>query len=321
MIHWRNGIESRLLSREEREKIHAASVDILIHHGIIFNSPEALAIFQDHGAAVDWSSRRVFLTEKILEKALKTAPSSFILKGRDPRTDYMMGDSISGFTTFGVGFSVIDHETGELRNSTKQDLVESAILSDYFPNISIYSHAVTARDCPPRSLDLHEAEAFLTSTVKHCMHLGLGEKRNIRAFIEMAGIVTDGVNDLYKNPIVSALTCSISPLCFPTNCCDLIIEFARVGLPVNILPMAISSHTAPATLGGTLVVSNSEFLAGLALSQLTSPGVPVIYGCSDTGFDFSNNVTPVGSPELGLCSAAAAAMAHHYRIPGYVAGT
>ena len=121
--------------------------------------------------------------------------------------------------------------------------------------------------------------------------------------------------------MVSALTCPLSPLRFSANSCDLIIEFARVGLPVNILPMAIASQTAPVTIAGTIVVSNSEFLAGLALSQLTSAGVPVIYGCSDTTFDYADNVTPVGSPELGLCSAAAAAMARFYQIPSYVAGT
>ncbi|MGI5875001.1 MAG: trimethylamine methyltransferase family protein [Bacillota bacterium] len=321
MIRWENGFNSQLLTEEDIRAIDRASVDILVNSGVIFDSPEALAIFQDHGAAVDWSSRRVRLTEPIIEKALKTAPSSFVLKGRDPRCDYLMGENQSGFTTFGVGFSVVDRITGELRDSTKKDLIESVILSDYLENIDIYSHALAARDCPLRSVDLHEAEAFLTNTVKHCMHLDLGERRNIRRFIEMAGAVTDGVLDLYKNPVVSALTCPLSPLRFSANSCDLIIEFARVGLPVNILPMAIASQTAPVTIAGTIVVSNSEFLAGLALSQLTSAGVPVIYGCSDTTFDYADNVTPVGSPELGLCSAAAAAMARFYQIPSYVAGT
>ncbi len=316
-----NEFHGNLLSEENIRAIDRASADILINSGVIFESPEALAIFQDHGAVVDWSAHRVFFTEQIIKKALKTAPSSFVLKARDPRYDYRMGETQSGFTTFGVGFSVVDRHTGELRDSTKKDLIESVILSDYLDHIDIYSHALAARDCPLRSVDLHEGEAFLTNTVKHCMHLDLGEKRNIRRFIEMAGVVGGGVLDLYKNPVVSALTCPMSPLRFSVNSCDLIIEFARVGLPVNILPMAIASQTAPVTLCGTLVVSNSEFLAGLVLSQLTSPGVPVIYGCSNTTFDYINNVTPVGSPELALCSAAAAAMAQFYQIPGYVAGT
>lgn len=321
MIHWDKGIEGQLLASEALRKVNEASLEILINQGVIFQAPEALAIFQDHGATVDWPDRRVYFTEKIVEKALCAAPSSFVLKARDPRYDYLLNEENSGFTTFGVGFSVVDRKTGKLRGSTKKDLIESAIISDYLDNLDIYSHAVTARDCPLQSIDLHEGEAFLTNTVKHCMHLDLGEKRNIKKFIEMAGLLTDGIHNLYENPVVSALTCPLSPLCFPEKSCDIIIEFARVGLPVNILPMAISCQTAPATLSGTLVISNTEFLAGLALAQLTNLGAPVIYGCSSTTFDFANNVTPVGSPELGLCSAAAAAMARFYQIPSYVAGT
>lgn len=303
------------------DRINAATVEILCDQGVIFQAPEALAIFEDHGAMVDWSQRRVFLTPKIIEKARALAPASFTLRARDPRRDYRMTAETSGFTTFGVGFTVIDRETGLPRPSTKRDLAETAVISDYLDTLDVYSHAVTARDCPLQSIDLHEAEAFLTNTAKHCMHLDLGNKQNIRRFIAMAGILVDGVQNLCERPIVSALTCPLSPLCFPVDSCDLIIEFARVGLPVNILPMAIASQTAPATLSGTLLVNNAEVLAGLTLAQLTAAGTPVIYGCSSTSFDFVNNTAPVGSPQLGLCSAAAAAMARYYNIPSYVAGT
>ncbi len=321
MIPWNSSLNGHLLTTEAMDQINAATLAILCDQGVIFQAPEALAIFQDHGAMVDWSTRRVYLTAKIIEKALALAPSSFTLRARDPRHDYRMNAETSGFTTFGVGFSVMSRETGLPRPSTKRDLIETAIISDYLDTLDVYSHAVTARDCPLQSIDLHEAEAFLSHTTKHCVHLDLGGKRNIRRFIDMAGLLTDGVNNLYKKPLVSALTCPLSPLCFPTDSCDLIIEFARVGLPVNVLPMAIACQTAPATLGGTLVVSNAEVLAGLTLAQLTSPGTPVIYGCSSTSFDFINNTAPVGSPQLGLCSAAAAAMARYYNIPSYVAGT
>lgn len=321
MITWSNGLESHLLSPEDMGEINKNSLDILTRQGVTFHSPEALAIFQDSGATVDWPNRRVYLTEKIIERSLAAAPSSFVLKARNPMYDYPMDREHSGFTTFGVGFSVLDRKTGILRDSTKRDLIESVILSDYLDTLDIYSHAITARDCSLDSIDLHEAEAFLSHTEKHCMHLDLGSRQNIRKFINMAALFTDGVNNLYKEPIVSALTCPSSPLCFSGPSCDVIIEFARVGLPVNILPMAISCQTAPATLAGTLLVSNSEFLAGLALAQLATPGAPVIYGCSNTCFDFADSTAPVGSPQLALCSAAAATMARYYNIPSYVAGT
>ncbi|MEG2658119.1 MAG: trimethylamine methyltransferase family protein, partial [Clostridiales bacterium] len=320
MNKWQNNLEATLYSENILDKINAATLDVLLNQGVIFQSQEALAIFEDGGAKVDYSERRVYIDPKLVKKSLHTAPSSFVLGARDPRYDFLINADVCGFTTFGVGFSVIDRETGHHRDSTKRDLVESALLGDYLKTLDIYSHAVTARDCPLRSIDLHEAEAFLNNTTKHCMHLDLGHRSNIIKFIEMAGLLVDGVNNLHERPVVSALTCPQSPLCFPAECCDIIMEFAKVGLPVNILPMAISGQTAPATLAGTLVITNAEVLAGLVLSQLTTPGAPVIYGCSSTTFDFFTSTSPVGSPELGLCSSGAASMAKYYKIPSYVAG-
>lgn len=303
------------------EKIHNATLDILLHQGVVFQSEEALAIFQDHGVKVDQGKRAVYIKPEMVEKALQKAPSSFVMAARDPQRNYMISPTQTGFTTFGTGFSVIDRKTGLLRDSTKLDVAESAILSDYLDSLDVYTHALTARDCSFRAIDLHEAEAFLCNTTKHCMHGNLGGKENIKKYIAMVGLLVDGVSSLPERPVASGMTCPQSPLYFPQECCDVIMELGRVGLPVNILPMVIASQTAPATLAGTMVVNNAEVLAGLVLAELSTPGAPIFYGCSSTAFDLIRCTAPVGSWELGLCSAMATKMAQYYQIPSYVAGT
>lgn len=317
----KSSMSSGFFSREDLNAIHESTMEVLATQGVVFDSPEAIAILQDHGAFLEAGSRCVRFPRQLVEKALSSVPSFCLLAGRDPAADYVLSGYEHGYTTFGVGFSVIDCETGVLRDSSKRDLIESAILADYLATVDIYTHAVTARDCPIKSIDLHEAKTFFTHTVKHCMHVNLTHRENVRRFIQMAGLLVDGKENLHQRPVTSALICPQSPLVFPRECCDIIIELARVGLPVNILPMAIASQTAPATIAGTAVINNAEVLAGLVLSQLTMAGAPVIYGCSSTCFDFVYSTTPVGSPSLALCSATAVAMAHHYAIPCYVAGT
>ncbi len=119
------------------------------------------------------------------------------------------------------------------------------------------------------------------------------------------------------------LLCPTSPLELSVNACQVIIRGARFGMPVNVLSMAMSGGSSPPVyLAGTLVTHNAEVLSGIVLAQLTVPGAKVWYGSSTTTFDLKKGTAPpVGSPELGLISAAVAKLAQFYGLPSYVAGT
>ncbi len=112
----------------------------------------------------------------------------------------------------------------------------------------------------------------------------------------------------------------MSPLKLPKECSEAIVSAARAGVPCLVLSMAMAGGSAPVNLAGTLVVHNAEVLAGITLAQLTSPGTPMLYGSSTTAMDLRLAAASVGSPECGVISAAAAAIARRYRLPSYVAG-
>jgi trimethylamine--corrinoid protein Co-methyltransferase len=84
--------------------------------------------------------------------------------------------------------------------------------------------------------------------------------------------------------------------------------------------MAMSGASSPINLAGTLVTHNAEVLAGLTLAQLTRKGAPVVYGSSTTAMNMKTATATVGSPELGLISAAVAALSRFYLLPSWVAG-
>ena len=317
----KEGFSLDMFTEAELQQIHFATLEVLWQEGMHVNSKAALDIFADGGALVDRSEGTVKIHPYMVEEAIKSAPSTITLAGRDPKYDCVLDGSRVSFTTFGAGITVVDPESGELRDSSKDDVAKTALLADYLNGVDVYSHAVTARDCPNSSVDLHEAEAFLNNTSKHCQHIDLTCGKNAKKYIEMGAAIVGGMDELRKRPIISALTCPQSPLQLHEESCDIIIELGRAGLPVNILSMAMSGATTPVTIAGTLVVHNAEVLSGIVLSQLASKGAPIIYGSSTTTFDLQYATAPVGSPELGICNAGVAALARFYLLPSYVAGT
>jgi trimethylamine--corrinoid protein Co-methyltransferase len=245
-----------------------------------------------------------------------------MLAGRNPKHDVILDGSRVNYTTFGVGITINDMETGELRSTCKQDLADTARVADALDNVDVYTHAVTAGlSVPLAAVDLHEAEAFLNNTTKHCQHVDLTCGVNAQKYIDMAALVVGGIDKLRERPIISALICPQSPLALHDICCDIIMTFARNGIPCNVLSMAMSGGTAPVSMAGTLVVHNSEVLAGIVLSQAAQKGAPIMYGSSTTTFDLMHATAPVGSPELGMCSAGVAYLAQYYKLPSFVAGT
>jgi len=185
--------------------------------------------------------------------------------------------------------------------------------------IAVHERAVTAGDVVQEIAPVHQAEAILTNTSKHFFQ-GVGNLENLRMVVEMAAAVAGGREKLKERPLYSCITCPVSPLQLIEECADLIIECARLGVPINILSMALAGATAPVTLAGTLVTHNAEVLGGIVLSQLTSKGAPVIYGSSTSMMDFKYTTTPVGCPELGMINAGVAKLAQYYLLPSWVAG-
>ena len=102
--------------------------------------------------------------------------------------------------------------------------------------------------------------------------------------------------------------------------CEILMETARLDMPVNVISMAMAGGTSPVTLAGTLVNHNAEILSGITLSQLTHKGAPVIYGSSTTAMDLKLAAATVGTPECALISGAVARLARYYALPSYVAG-
>jgi trimethylamine--corrinoid protein Co-methyltransferase len=304
---------------QELAEIHLATLEVLERTGVFVEDEEALEIFHGGGAAVDRTRRVVRLAPHMVEEAIASAPPYFVACGRTPDRDYLMADGRVGFTNFGEAILLVDPETGALREPAKADVADMARVIDALDEIDVCERPAGAGDVPQEVAALHNAHAIFENTTKHAF-IGPINGRLCKAMFEMAALIVGGPDKLRQRPLVSTLTCPVSPLKLVQDCCEIIVESARAGLCCNVLSMAMAGGSSPVTLAGTLVTHNAEVLAGITLSQLTARGAPVVYGSSTTGMDLRLATASVGSPELALIGAAVAQMARRYKLPSWVAG-
>jgi len=309
----------KTFSQDALDRIHAATLDVMQTTGVSVGSDDALDILDKGGCWVNKKTQVVRFPSHVVMEALSTCPSHILLAGRDSTNDFMMGGKEVGFTTFGTGVLVIDPETGELRESTKQDMAQTALLSDAMDHVDVLTTPLAARDKPDSSYDLHMAEASFINCAKH-LHSDAEDGERAIKVIEMAAAIVGGEEELKQRPIVSLAICPTSPLQLIGPMAEVIIEAARHWIPIDVLSMAMAGASGPISLSGTLVTHNAEVLSGIILAELTNPGAPVIYGSSTTTFDMKRGTAIVGAPELGMISAAVADLANYYGLPSYVAG-
>jgi len=310
----------RMYTDDQLEAIHEMTLEVLRLTGVEVHLDEALDLLEEGGCIVNRDTKVVKFPAHVVEQALSTCPSHILLAARDPQYDYWMGGKAVGYTDFGCGIMIVDPETGELSETTKEDMGKTALLCDAMENVDVYSTAVVARDMPDTSYDLHMLEAAFLNTGKHVHHIDVSSGANARRMFEMAALIAGGKKELAERPLVSTLVCPTSPLMLHTVTCEVIMESARWGCPINVLSMAMSGASSPVSVSGTLVTHNAEVLAGITLAQLTSPGSPAMYGSSTTMFDMTYATAPVGAPELGMISASVAELSNFYNLPSYVAG-
>ena len=84
-----------VLSEEQIEQIHLATLEVLERTGVEITHPRAVEILHGGGARVE--GKRVRLPGWMVEDAIRTAPSRVVLGTRDgERTVFLEGDKVPG---------------------------------------------------------------------------------------------------------------------------------------------------------------------------------------------------------------------------------
>jgi trimethylamine--corrinoid protein Co-methyltransferase len=312
------GLRLAVFTPDELQDIHLGTLDVLERTGVYVESEEAQEIFAGAGCRVR-SDGVVRIPGHVVEDAIRSTPSKLALYGRDHKHDVVLEDGRVNFLNFGEAVFVADAETGELRQTLKQDVADISRVIDALPQIDAILRPAGAHDAPEPVGPLHNAEAIFANCSKHAF-IGPLTGYLARRMREMAAALVGGAEQLRERPIFSYVVCPVSPLNLPKDVSDVIVEGAREAVPTSVVSMALAGGSAPVNLAGAVIVHNAEVLSALTLAQLTKRGASMIYGSSTTALDLRYAVATVGSPECGLINAAIACLARHYGLPSWVAG-
>ena len=308
-----------MLSAGDLGRVHQASLLLLEDPGIFSESDLILDLFRKGGAKVDHDRRIIYVSPEMVAEALKSAPKSFVVYGRDPAMDLLVE---SGPVYYGMGGTsepyFWDYELGRPRQPTKKDMVQATRVAQALPNVDFVMALCSARDAPAGENFIHEYDAIFRNTTKPVVVSSLG-RQYTRNFLEMAAAVSGGEDNLRERPWVVAYVTPVSPLrVTPLN--EGMFEAAQLGIPIQYSPGPMMGATAPVTVAGDLIQSNAEALFGLVQSQLIKPGIPFIYAPHTPAMDMATAQCTYGSVEQALGRAAVAQLGRFYGLPTFNTG-
>lgn len=304
-----------ILSADQLEAVHQASLRILRDIGMDFLHDEALAILRDAGADVEPGSQRVRFDPALVEEAVAKAPASFKLHARNPANTLSIGDGAMAITCIASAPNVSDAEGGR-RVGNYADFCNLLRLAQSLNIIDLLGgYPVEPVDLDPRTRHLDAVAAMLSLTDKPVHAYSLGRERLMDALelVRIARGLSD--DDLKQQPSLFSIINSSSPLRLDTPMLDGVIQLARHNQVMVLTPFTLSGAMAPASLAGALAQQNAEALAGITLSQLTNPGAPVMYGGFTSNVDMKSGAPAFGTPEYSQAVLAGGQLARRYGIP------
>jgi len=306
----------RLLTDDNIESIHDASLRILEKTGVIVKNNEALNLLKSSGCRVELDRKTAHIPEHLVKECLGKTHRIIKLYHRGGKNSLEIGGNNVVFNPGSSAVYFNDHESGKIRQPFAQDLVNMVKLVDALSYIQAQSTALVPSEVPEAVGDLYRLYLVLKNSNKPII-TGAFTKQGLVEMKLLLEVVVGGEDALRSKSMAIFDCCPSSPLMWSDTTCQNLIDCARFGLPAEIIPAPQMGATSPATLAGTLVQFNAEFLSGLVISQTTKPGAPVIYGGSPTTFDMRYLSSRLGSIENIMTACAAAQVAKHYKLPSH----
>jgi trimethylamine--corrinoid protein Co-methyltransferase len=306
-------VPTELVSEDELESIHRASLRVLAEVGIDVLHTEARRLLADAGCAIDGS--RVRFDPEMVIASLADAPAEFTLHGRSAERDVRIGGNWVTFTAVASAPNYVSLE-GDRRTGDRAGFQDFLRLGQMLNAVHVFGgYPVEPIDLHPSIRHLEAAYDAHTLTDKAFHVYSLGRQRNLDG-IEMARIARGVDHDTFeREPSLMTVVNASSPLRYDTPMLEGIIQMASRNQVVVVTPFTLAGAMAPITLAGALVQQNAEALAGLALAQIVRPGAPVIYGGFTSNVDMRSGAPAFGTPEYAKACLVGGQLCRRYGIP------
>ncbi|MEQ8640086.1 MAG: trimethylamine methyltransferase family protein [Alphaproteobacteria bacterium] len=317
-LPWRQPVNPyrpvEVLSADQIETIHRASLRVLAETGIWVMHEPSRRRLKAAGARVDESNQRVRFDPVMIEEQVAKAPSEVTIQARNRDRSLRIGGQHTAFSNVGGPpyFSTLDG--GRQKGSFKA-------LGDFLKiahSLNIVHQLVPALeplDLPTESRYLDTAQLLYTTTDKSVFLSAAGTHR-ARDGIALAAIANGTTAEhLNGETVVMTGINTNSPLMIDVPMAAGITAYAKAGQLAAITPFTLSGAMSPVTLAGALVQQNAEALAGITLAQVVRAGAPVAYGAFTTNVDMRSGAPAFGTPEYMRTMHASGQLARRYGLP------
>ena len=304
---------TEILSADHVEAIHQAALRVLEQVGMRVLCPSARESFARAGATV--AGEMVRLDPGLIGGALATAPAAFTLEARNPARNLRVGGAESIFTSVGGPAYVMCLDKGR-RDGT------FAEMTDFLRLVQALNVIQQEGGCPFEPLDLPAHTRHLDIYHAQIRHLDkswqtqtLGRARTMDG-IEMAAIMLGiAPGALADRPVLMGVINTNSPLTLDIPMAEGLMTMAAFGQVNIITPFTLAGAMAPVTLAGALVQQHAEALAGITLTQIVRPGVPVVYGGFTSNVDMKSGAPAFGTPEYAQAAQISGQLARRIGVP------
>jgi len=301
-----------VLNEEGLARIEANADQLLQDIGIEFrDDDEVLELWR--GAGADVRDHRVRFPKGLLRQLIATAPAQFTQHARNPaRNVEIGGDNIVFAPVYGPPF-VRDMDGGR-RYGTIEDFRNFVKLAYLSPHI----HHSGGTVCEPVDLPVNKRHLDMVYS-----HIKLSDKpfmgsvtatERAQDSVDMAKLVF-GDEFVEHNVVMVNLINANSPLLFDGTMLGALKVYARHHQACVVSPFILSGAMSPVTVAGTLSQLLAEAMAGVALTQIIRPGVPVIFGTFVSSISMQSGAPTFGTPESNLLLLGAAQLARRLNLP------
>ena len=303
----------RIISDDQVAAIHHAALRVLSEQGMRVLHPPARDRYAAAGARVDGQTVR--FDPALIAERLLTVPATFTLTARNPAHNLRVGAGFCVYAAVGGPAYVMDNDRGR-RDGTYAEMC------DYLKLIQCLNVLHQEGGGPFEPLDLPANTRHLDIYHAQCRHLDkswqtqtLGHARTMDG-IEMAAIMLGTTPEgLTDTPVLLGIINTNSPLQLDIPMAEGLIALARHGQVNVITPFTLAGAMAPVTLAGALVLQHAEAMAGIVLTQIVRPGVPVMYGGFTSNVDMRSGAPAFGTPEYAKAAQASGQLARHIGVP------
>jgi len=139
-----------ILSKDELHRVYLSILNVFEEKGVEMHSPQALKLLGKAGAEVDEKKRLAFIPQFMVEEAIKNAPKSVTLHGRNPKYRVKLEKDRSHLVLGSTTVNVIDPVTGDRVRGRKEFGAKAACMHFLRAQKFITKSSVTTNARAPR---------------------------------------------------------------------------------------------------------------------------------------------------------------------------